>query len=129
MLPLCGLTRVSVEGLVRGDESGEPVATILARCGPRVLPAAIEYLSHPERYGWNATVATNATGNRWYAPGAGTAILSVAGAWPGEDAAPLFRLALEAGWNYAGLSLPDREWARRLRAAFADSPYGPPESR
>ena len=127
MLALCVMTRVGIHGLLRGDEPGEPVTTLIARCGPRLHPAAVEYLSHPERYGWNATVSTSATGGPWFPPSAGMQLLEAAGGWPGAAAAPLFRLALEAGWNYAGEWLPDRDWALAMRQAFSDSPYGPPD--
>jgi hypothetical protein len=127
MLALCVMTREGIQGLLRGDEPGEPVTTLIPRCGPRLYPAAVEYLSHPERYGWNAAVSTSATGSRWFPPSAGVLILRAAGDWPGAEAAPLFRLALEAGWNYAGEWLPDRDWARAMLQAFGDSPYGPPD--
>jgi len=36
------------------------------------------------------------------------------------------RIALESGWNDALHVLPDGEEKTRLRADYADSPYGPP---
>jgi hypothetical protein len=126
MLALCALTRVSTHALSRGDEYGQPATTLIARYGARFVPAALEYLGHPERYGWDASVHANVLGTRWFPPGAGQPILAAAAEWPDADAAPLFRVAFEAGWNTAGASLPDRPWSRALLREFADSPYGPP---
>jgi hypothetical protein len=126
MLALCALTRVSTQELARGDDYGEPATTLIARYGARFMPAAVEYLGHPERYGWDATVGKNVLGTRWFAPAAGHPILAAAAQWPGAEAAPLFRAAFEAGWNQTGASLPDRDWSRALLKEFGDSPYGPP---
>ncbi len=78
MLALCALTRVSTQELARGDDYGEPATTLIARYGARFMPAAVEYLGHPERYGWDATVAKNVLGTRWFAPAAGHPIRSSA---------------------------------------------------
>jgi hypothetical protein len=126
MLALCALTRVSTQELTRGDDYGQPATTLIARYGARFMPAAVEYLGHPERYGWDATIGKNVLGTRWFAPAAGTPILAAAGQWPGAEAAPLFRAAFESGWNQPGASLPDQDWARALLKEFADSPYGAP---
>jgi hypothetical protein len=126
MLALCVLTRVSTHALARGDDYGQPATTLIARYGARFMPAAVEYLAHPERHGWDASVGRNVLGTRWFAPSAGTPILAAAAEWPGDAAAPLFRAAFEAGWNQPGASLPDRDWARALLQEFADSPHGPP---
>lgn len=126
MLALCVLTRVSTHALSRGDEYGEPATTLISRYGGRFMPAAMEYLGHPERHGWDASIGKNVLGTRWFAPSAGSPILAAAAEWPDDAAAPLFRVAFEAGWNQTGASLPHRDWARGLLAEFADSPYGPP---
>jgi hypothetical protein len=126
MLALCVLTRVSTQALLRGNEYGEPVTTLIARYGARFVPAALEYLGHPERYGWDASIHANVLGTRWFPSGAGQPILAAAAEWPDAQAAPLFRVAFEAGWNTIGASLPDRPWSRTLLGEFADSPYGPP---
>src|SRR5262249_18599352 len=125
MLALCALTRVSTQELTRGDDYGQPATMLIARFGGRFTPAAVEYLGHPERYGWDASIGSNVLGTRWFAPAAGNPILAAAAEWPGTDAAPLFRAAFEAGWSQAGASLPDRDWAHALLEDFADSPYGP----
>jgi hypothetical protein len=126
MLALALLTRVPTQALTRADDYGAPATTLIARYGGRFMPAALEYLGHPERHGWNATIEANVLGTRWFPPSAGGPILAAAGEWPGHDAVPLFRAAFEAGWNPSGASLPDRPWARGLLAEFADSPYGAP---
>lgn len=126
MLALCALTRVATPELARGDDYGQPATTLIARYGARFMPAAVEYLAHPERYGWDASIGKNVLGTRWFAPSAGHPILTAAAEWPGAAAASLFRAAFEAGWNAPGASLPDRGWARALLEEFADSPYGPP---
>ena len=126
MLALCALTRVSTQALLRGSEYGEPVTTLIARYGAHFVPAALEYLAHPERYGWDASIHAHVLGTRWFPPGAGQPILAAAAEWPDGEAAPLFRVVFEAGWNTLGASLPDRPWSRALLRKFADSPYGPP---
>ena len=126
MLALCALTPVPTHELARGDEYGEPATTLIARYGARFVPAAVEYLAHPERHGGDASIGSNVLGTRWFAPSAGTPILAAAAEWPDGGAAPLFRAAFEAGWNAPGSSLPDHDWARALLDEFADSPYGPP---
>ena len=126
MLALCALTRVSTQALTRGDEYGQPATTLIARYGVRFVPAALEYLGHPERYGWDASIHANVLGTRWFPPNAGQPILAAAAEWRDAQAAPLFRVAFEAGWNTMGASLPDRPWSRALLRGFADSPYGPP---
>jgi hypothetical protein len=126
MLALCALTRVSTHELARGDEYGQPATTLIARYGARFIPAAVEYLAHPERHGWDSTIGKNVLGTRWFAPSAGNAILAAAAEWPDAAAAPLFRAAFEAGWNQPGEFLPDRDWVHALLKEFADSPYGSP---
>ena len=126
MLALCLLTRVSMQELARGDDYGEPATTLIARYGGRFLPAALEYLGHPARHGWDAKIGRNVLGTRWFAPAAGGQILAAAAEWPDAEALPLFRAAFEAGWNQAGASLPSLDWGRVLLAEFADSPYGAP---
>ena len=126
MLAVCALTRVSTHELARGDDYGVPATTLIARYGARFLPVAAEYLSHPERYGWDAAVGRNVLGTRWFAPAAGHPIIVAAAEWPDAEAAPLFRAALQSGWSQPAASLPDRDWARALLQEFADTPYGPP---
>jgi hypothetical protein len=126
MLALCTLTRVSTQSLSRGDDDGVPATTLIARYGTRFVPAAVEYLSHPNRYGWDASIGKNVLGTRWFAPAAGHPILVAAAQWPGAEAAPLFRATLQSGWTQPAASLPDHDWARALLQEFADSPYGPP---
>ena len=126
MLALCSLTRVSTQILSRGDDDGVPATTLIGRYGARFLPAAVEYLSHPDRHGWDASIGKNVLGTRWFAPAAGHPIIVAAAQWPEAEASPLFRAALQSGWNQPSASLPDQDWARALLQEFADSPYGPP---
>lgn len=126
MLALCSLWRIGDTGLRRGDEWGMLREELLARYGERLFPAAIEYLSYPERYGWDCKVAHNAVGTAWFPPPAGHPLARVAANWRAPEVEDFLRLFLEAGWNYAGSVLPDRPWARSLFAEFQASPYGRP---
>lgn len=126
MLALCPLTRFSTQALARGDDYGEPVVTLIARYGARFHPVAVEYLAHPERYGWDADIVPNVTGTRWFPPGAALPFFEAAAVWPAREAEAFFRFGLEAGWTDAGRWLPAGDWARRLWTEFSDSPYGPP---
>ncbi len=54
------------------------------------------------------------------------ALFRLIGAWPRSSAEPLFRAALESGWNDCARFLPESGWAQDLKAVFRDSPYGAP---
>jgi hypothetical protein len=108
-----------------GDKSAAG-KQVLARFGPRLLPAILSILSDPPRYGLDAAARENAMGTAWLTVHVGGDYFELAARWPAEAARAVFRPALQAGWNSAGRYLPAEPWAHQLRAEFADSPYGPP---
>ncbi len=91
-----------------------PVDELLARYGERVYAAAVYCMMRPE--------STEPDRFTAYLP----ALFRLIGTWPRSSAEPLFRAALESGWNDCARFLPDAGWARDLRAVFRDSPYGAP---
>lgn len=96
-------------------EERPTVDRLLERYGERLYPAVVEFMSFPERYEAKRRTA--------YHPAA----FRLIGQWPRSFAEPLFRAALESGWNKCARFLPDEGWAKDLLAAFSDSPYGPPK--
>jgi len=114
MLPLIHL-------LIRCDneesanvEISIPVSDLLKRYGVRLFPAVVAYFGNPKR----STDEQQEYGS----------LFDLICEWPQETAEPIFRAALESGWNESVNFLPDDQWAMELKKEFADSPYGPPES-
>lgn len=95
-------------------DSGITVDRLLARYGERLYAAAVHCMIRPESIETGRATA--------YSP----ALFRLIGAWPRNAAEPLFRAALESGWNDCVRFLPDSGWARDLKAVFEDSPYGAP---
>lgn len=95
-------------------DGGTPVDALLARYGERLYPAAVHCMIRPESTETDRPTAYSPT------------LFRLIGQWPRSSAEPLFRAALESGWNDAVRFLPDAGWAHDLRAAFKDSPYGVP---
>ena len=121
MLPLLRLL-CETEGEPAPDR-GTPVDGLLARYGERLYATAVHCMIRPE------SAATDGPGGPHrpdrptaYSP----ALFRLIGTWPRSSAEPLFRAALESGWNDSARFLPDAGWARDLKAAFKDSPYGAP---
>ncbi len=112
MLPLLRLL-FDTEGDPEAD-NGTPVAELLSRYGERLYAAAAHGMTRPETLGKDRSIA--------YSP----ALFRMIGTWPQSSAEPLFRAALESGWNDCVRFLPDTGWARDLKAVFEDSPYGAP---
>ena len=110
MLPLLRLL-YEMEDESAPDE-GTPVDELLARYGERLYAAAVHCMIRPESKKKGRPTA--------YSP----ALFRLIGTWPRSLAEPLFRAALESGWNDSVRFLPDAGWARDLRAVFKDSPYG-----
>ena len=95
-------------------DKGTRVDEMLARYGERLYAAAVRCMIRPESIKMDNPTA--------YSP----ALFRLIGTWPRSSAEPLFRAALESGWNDCVRFLPDAGWARDLRAVFGDSPYGAP---
>ncbi len=95
-------------------DQGTPVDELLARYDERLYAAAVHCMMRPE--------STNLYRPTAYSP----ALFRLIGTWPRSSAEPLFRAALESGWNDCVRFLPDAGWARDLRTVFKDSPYGAP---
>jgi hypothetical protein len=93
----------------------ELVAVQLRRYGDRVYPALLEALSDPARYAWGGGAAQLRA-----------CAFSLAAGFGAETRLAFVRIALESGWNDALHVLPDGDEKTRLRADYADSPYGPP---
>lgn len=112
MLPLLRLLFATEAEPPPGN--GTPVGELLARYGNRLLAAAVHCMTRPEAIELERPTA--------YSP----SLFRLIGAWPRESAEPLFRAALESGWNDCVRFLPDAGWAQDLKAVFRDSPYGVP---
>lgn len=95
-------------------DKGTPVDELLARYGERLYAAAVHCMMRPDSTKMERPTA--------YSP----ALFRLIGTWPRSAAEPLFRAALESGWNDCVRFLPDTGWAQDLRAVFRDSPYGAP---
>ncbi len=95
-------------------DKGTPVDELLARYGERLYAAAVHCMMRPDSTKMDRPTA--------YSP----ALFRLIGTWPRSSAEPLFRAALESGWNDCVRFLPDTGWAQDLRAVFRDSPYGAP---
>ncbi len=112
MLPLLRLL-YKTEGDPVPD-NGTPVEELLARYGERLYAAAVQIMIRPETITMDRSTA--------YSP----MLFRMIGTWSRSSAEPLFRAALESGWNDCVRFLPDVGWARDLTAVFKDSPYGAP---
>ena len=112
MLPLLRLL-YETEGEPAQDD-GTPVEELLARYGERLYAAAVHCMIRPESTKTDRPTA--------YSP----ALFRLIGTWPRSSAEPLFRAAIESGWNDSVRFLPDAGWAQDLKAVFGDSPYGAP---
>ncbi len=112
MLPLLRLL-YATEGESAPD-TGTPVDELLARYGNRLNPVAAHCMIRPEAVKLERSTA--------YSP----SLFQLIGAWPRDSAEPLFRAALESGWNDCVRFLPDTGWAQDLKSMFQDSPYGAP---
>ena len=112
MLPLVQLLYNAEDEPVPDGET--PVDDLLARYDERLYPAAVHYMIRTE--------STSKARPTAYSP----ALFRLAGAWPRSSAEPLFRAALESGWNDCVRFLPESGWSRDLKAVFQDSPYGAP---
>ena len=97
-----------------GPDQGTPLEELLARYGERLYTAAVHCMIRPESAKMDRPTAYSPT------------LFRLIGTWPRSSAEPLFRAALESGWNDSVRFLPDAGWARDLKAAFRDSPYGAP---
>ncbi len=98
----------------RRPDNGVSVDALLARYGERICAGAVHCMIRPESTGQRGPTA--------YSP----ALFRLIGTWPRASAEPLFRAALESGWNDSTRFLPDAGWAQDLRVVFRDSPYGAP---
>jgi hypothetical protein len=112
MLPLLRLLYETE--MEQAPDKGIAVDELLARYGERLYAAAVHCMIRPE--------STETDRSTAYSP----ALFRLIGTWPRTSAEPLFRAALESGWNDCVRFLPDAGWARDLRAVFRDSPYGAP---
>ncbi len=112
MLPLLRLLYETEHKPV--PDPGNPIDELLARYGERLYAAAVHCMMRPESIKMARATAYSA------------ALFRLIGTWPRSSAEPLFRAALESGWNDCVRFLPDAGWARDLRAVFRDSPYGAP---
>ena len=122
-IPAAGLPSEAMDPLLRlyqrhGSGADEPITDltgqVLARYGERLLPHVIEMLCKP-------LGEDPADGHLSRIP-----ILKLCSGWSRECIEPLFRAAIESGWNEAAACLPDERWAQDLVTSFVDSPYGPP---
>ncbi len=93
---------------------GTPVEELLARYGERLCAAAIYCMIRPETINMDRPSAYSPT------------LYRIGGTWSRSSAEPLFRAALESGWNDCVRFMPNAGWARDLTAVFKDSPYGAP---
>ena len=131
-------------------DGGTPVDELLARYDDRLYAAAVHAMNRPKPAATAGPRASDGKGRAdrssgpsgpseppgppgspgrpgppW--PGAySPALFRLIGAWPRSAAEPLFRAALESGWNDCARFLPESGWARDLKAVFRDSPYGAP---
>ncbi len=112
MLPLLRLLYETEGGLV--PDNGTPVEELLARYGERLYAAAVYCMIRPESIKLDRPTAYSPT------------LFRLIGTWSRSSAEPLFRAALESGWNDCVRFLPNAGWARDLTAVFKDSPYGAP---
>ncbi|MXW05496.1 MAG: hypothetical protein F4Z81_10565 [Gemmatimonadetes bacterium] len=111
------------------------VDELLARYGDRLYAAAVHSMNRSES---SAPAGSSASDGQPEPAGPGgpngpprpgaysPALFRLIGAWPRSSAEPLFRAALESGWNDCARFLPESGWARDLKAVFQDSPYGAP---
>ncbi|MXY49823.1 MAG: hypothetical protein F4Y38_11095 [Gemmatimonadetes bacterium] len=136
MVPLLQLLFKTEDEPVPDGET--QVDELLARYEDRLYTAAVHVMIRPESSASARPPATDgktrppATDGQSGPPGSprpgaySPALFRVIGAWPRSSAEPLFRAALESGWNDCARFLPESGWARDLKAVFRDSPYGAP---
>ena len=144
MLPLLQLLFKTEDEPVPDGET--PVYELLARYDNRLYAAAVHAMIRPEPPSTAGPAASDPGGPAASSDPSGTsgtpspadpsgpsratayspALFRIIGAWPQSSAEPLFRAALESGWNDCARFLPDSGWARDLKAVFQDSPYGKP---
>ena len=133
MVPLLQLLFKTEDESVPDGET--PVDELLARYDDRLYAAAVHAMNRqkpaatagpPEPDGQPEPAGPSGPSGP-PRPGAySPALFRLIGAWPRSSAEPLFRAALESGWNDCTRFLPESGWARDLKAVFRDSPYGAP---
>ncbi|MDE2848085.1 MAG: hypothetical protein OXO51_15360 [Gemmatimonadota bacterium] len=136
MVPLLKLLfKTEDEPVPDGDT---PVDELLARYDDRLYAAAVHSMirsessapaGSPASDGKSGPPATDGQSGPPGSPRPGAyspALFRLIGAWPRSSAEPLFRAALESGWNDCARFLPESGWAQDLKAMFRDSPYGAP---
>ena len=136
MVPLLQLLFRTEDEPVPDGET--PVDELLARYDDRLYAAAVYTMIRPEPAAaarppapdteTGRSDSSGPSGPPWpHRPGAySPALFRLIGAWPRSSAEPLFRAALESGWNDCARFLPESGWAQDLKAVFRDSPYGAP---
>lgn len=136
MVPLLQLLFKTEDEPVPDGET--PVDELLARYDVRLYAAAVYAMIRPEPAAAGSPpapdegVAPDGPAKpdgpaRQPRPGAySPALFRLIGAWPRSSSEPLFRAALESGWNDCVRFLPESGWAQDLKAVFRDSPYGAP---
>ncbi|MXX05104.1 MAG: hypothetical protein F4X08_10720 [Gemmatimonadetes bacterium] len=131
--PLLQLLFKTEDEPVRDGET--PVDELLARYDDRLYSAAVHAMIRSESSAPAGSPASDGQpeparpdgSNGPPRPGAySPALFRLIGAWPRSSAEPLFRAALESGWNDCARFLPESGWARDLKTVFRDSPYGAP---
>lgn len=136
MLPLLQLLFRTEDEPVPDGET--PVDELLARYDDRLYATAVFAMIRPEpaaadgKDGKAAAARPPAPDGQSGPPGPprpgaySPALFRLIGAWPRSSAEPLFRAALESGWNDCARFLPESGWGQDLKAMFRDSPYGAP---
>lgn len=124
MLPLLQLFLKTEDESVPDD--GISIGELLARYDDRLYSAAVCAMIRPEQAETARTDGPSGSARPPWPGGYSSALFRLIGAWPRSSAEPLFRAALESGWNDCARFLPDTGWARDLKAVFRDSPYGAP---
>ncbi len=110
-------------------DGGTTVDELLARYDDRLYAAAVHAMNRQKPAATAGPPAPDGQpeSSRPSRPGAySPALFRLIGAWPRSSAEPLFRAALESGWNDCARFLPESGWAQDLKAVFRDSPYGAP---
>lgn len=110
-------------------DGGTTVDDLLARYDDRLYAAAVHAMNRQKPAATAGPSAPDGPDGPSGPPRPGAyspALFRLIGAWPRSSAEPLFRAALESGWNDCARFLPESGWARDLKAVFRDSPYGAP---
>ena len=110
-------------------DGGTTVDELLARYDDRLYAAAVHAMNRQKPAATAGSPAPDGRpeSSRPSRPGAySPALFRLIGTWPRSSAEPLFRAALESGWNDCARFLPESGWAQDLKAVFRDSPYGAP---